>query len=95
MWWRPLLRQLGYDISVPTVLLNDNQGSIHLAWNGDSGNRSKAIDVKYHLIRQELRDKTIDLSYVATQHNVADVLTKGLARDRHRILTAALGVTRA
>ena len=95
MWWRPLLRQLGYDISAPTVLLNDNQGSIHLAWNGDNGNRSKAIDVKYHLIRQELRDKTIDLSYVATQHNVADVLTKGLARDRHRILTAALGVTRA
>lgn len=95
MWWKPLLKQLGYDTSAPTDLLNDNQGSIYLAWNGDNGTRSKAIDVKYHLIRQELRNKTIDLSYVATQHNIADVLTKGLARDRHRILTAALGVTRA
>ena len=79
----------------PTTLLNDNQGTIHLAWNGDNGTRSKRVDVKYHLIRQELRDKTIDLSYVATQHNIADILTKGLPRDRHRILTAALGVTRA
>jgi hypothetical protein len=95
MWWRPLLKQLGYDTSAPTVLLNDNQGSIFLACNGDNGTRSKAIDVKYHLIRQELRDRTIDISYVATQHNVADLLTKGLARDRHRLLTAALGVTRA
>jgi hypothetical protein len=93
MWWRPLLRQLNYNTSEPTTLFNDNQGSIALAWNGDNGTRSKAIDVKYHLIRQELRDKTIDLSYVATRHNIADLLTKGLARDRHRILTAALGVT--
>ena len=95
MWWRPLLKQLGYDTSTPTTLLNDNQGSIFLACNGDNGTRSKAIDVKYHLIRQELRNRTIELSYVATQHNIADILTKGLARDRHRILTAALGVTRA
>jgi transposase InsO family protein len=95
MWWRPLLMQLGYKISAPTALLNDNQGSIFLAHNGDNSTRSKAIDVKYHLIRQELRNRTIDLSYVATQHNVADLLTKGLARNRHRLLTAALGVTRA
>jgi transposase InsO family protein len=95
MWWRPLLRQLGFDISAPTALFNDNQGSIFLAQNGDNGTRSKAIDVKYHLIRQELRNKTIDLSYVATQHNVADILTKALARDRHRLLTTALGVTHA
>jgi hypothetical protein len=93
MWWRPMLNQLGYNISAPTSLFNDNQGSIFLAHNGDNGSRSKAIDVKYHLIRQELRNNTIDLTYVATQHNVADLLTKGLARNRHRLLTAALGVT--
>jgi hypothetical protein len=39
MWWRPLLSQLGYDISEPTTLLNDNQGSIALAWNGDNSIR--------------------------------------------------------
>jgi hypothetical protein len=95
MWWRPLLKQLGYDTSAPTLLLNDNQGSIQLAHNGDNSTRSKAIDVKYHLIRQELREKTINLSYVSTEHNVADILTKGLTRDRHRLLTAALGVAHA
>ena len=64
MWWRPLLRQLGYDTSAPTRLLNDNQGSIHLAHNGDNSTRTKAIDVKYHLIRQELRERTILLPVV-------------------------------
>ena len=93
MWWRPLLKQVGYDISAPTRLLNDNQGSIFLAHNGDNSTRSKAIDVKYHVIRQELRAKTIDLSYVATEHNVADILTKGLSRDRHRLLSATMGVS--
>ena len=95
MWWRPLLHQLGHDTSQPTPLLSDNQGTIHLAKNGDNSSRTKHVDVKYHLIRQEIRTQTVALSYISTQHNIADILTKGLTKERHRTLTAALGVTPA
>ena len=95
MWWRPLLRQLGHDLSQPTPLIGDNQATIQLAKNGDNSSRTKHVDIKYHLIRQEIRTQTVVLNYISTQHNIADILTKGLAKERHRTLTAALGLTPA
>jgi hypothetical protein len=95
MWWRSFLGELGHDISQPTPLFSDNQGSIQLAKNSDHHARTKHIDVKYHLIRQELIKRTVTLNHISTQHNIADVLTKGLVRERHNAFSAALGLTPA
>jgi transposase InsO family protein len=95
MWWRPFYRQLGHDTSQPTPLFVDNQATIQLAKNGDNSSRTKHVDIKYHLIRQEIRAQTVVLHYISTQHNIADILTKGLAKERHRTLTNALGLTPA
>jgi transposase InsO family protein len=93
MWWRSFLGELGLDVSQPTPLFSDNQGSIHLAKNSDHHARTKHIDVKYHLIRQELVKGTVTLNHVSTQHNIADILTKGLVRDKHNTFRAGLGLS--
>jgi gag-polypeptide of LTR copia-type len=92
VWWRSLLGELDHDVSHPTPLFNDNQGSIHLAKNADHHARTKHIDVKYHYIRQELIKRTITLNHVSTRDNVADLFTKALVRDKHAAFTRTLGI---
>ena len=60
-------------------VFEDNQGSIELAENTLSSARSKHDDVQFHFIRKVLRAKKIDVQYVASGEQHADVLTKSLA----------------
>ncbi|POM58553.1 mitochondrial protein [Phytophthora palmivora] len=54
--------------------------------------RAKYIDIKYHHIRDEVKRGEVIVEYCETATMLADILTKGLARPRHKDLTAALGV---
>ena len=83
IWWRSHLSGLGYDMSTPTTLLSDSQGSIALAQNPDEHARTKHIDIQYHFIRQHLATKTIKLLFIGTAEMAADLLTKALDRIAH------------
>jgi hypothetical protein len=93
IWWRQFLGELGYDISQPTPILGDNMGSLALAANPGHHERTKHIDVKYHLIREHLTVGAVTLKHVATQLNAADLLTKALPRDKHNSCMTLLGMT--
>ncbi len=45
-------------------------------------------------IREKLEDGVIRLDYCPTEHMEADVLTKGLSRNRHQRLVSAFGLGR-
>ena len=62
------------------ALYGDNQGSIALAKNPVNHQKSKHIDIKYHFLRSEVSSGRMNLVYVPTHDNVADVFTKGLGR---------------
>ena len=62
------------------TLYGDNQGSLALAKNPVKHHRSKHIDVRYHFIRDHIKKGTVDLHYVPTSDNQADVFTKALAK---------------
>ncbi|GFR97941.1 polyprotein [Elysia marginata] len=61
------------------VLYCDNQGAIALAKNPVKHQRSKHIDIKYHFIRDEVNHKGLELLYVPSENNVADIITKPLS----------------
>ena len=58
----------------------DNQGAMNLAKNPVHHQRTKHIDIKYHFIRLEIQEGKINLEYVPTEQNMADVFTKAVAR---------------
>ena len=62
------------------TLYGDNQGSLALAKNPVNHQRSKHIDIKYHFLRSEVSCGRMNLVYVPTHANVADVFTKGLSK---------------
>ena len=62
------------------ILYVDNQGAIALAKNPVFHQRSKHIDIRYHYIRLEVDNKNVELIYVPSEENVADIFTKPLTK---------------
>jgi hypothetical protein len=94
MWLRGLLEELG-SRQPPTRLWCDNQGSISLSKKPSTHQRTKHIDIKHHLIRELVERGVIELEYVATSLQDADILTKPLTGPRHAANVASLGLVRA
>ena len=74
-----LCKSLGLDLGGPVLLHGDNQGAIKLAQNPITHSRSKHIDIRHHLVRDLVERKVIQLDYLPTDQNLADILTKALA----------------
>ena len=54
--------------------------------------KSKHIEIKYHYIRDMVERGEVKLQYVATDKQIADVLTKPLARVKFEYFKEKLGV---
>ena len=82
---RNLLKSLSLEelIGKSTQILCDSQTAIAHAENYISNSRTKHIGIKYHFIREKVMDGTIELKYVRTDENLADILTKPLNKNLH------------
>jgi hypothetical protein len=95
IWLRRFLQEVCEDKfggSVPTVIFCDNQGAIALAKNPTNHARSKHIDTQTHWVREKVESGEIELQYISTKSQVADGLTKPLARDAFEQFRDAIGV---
>lgn len=66
------------DLSVEScTMYEDNQSAIAVASNTES-RRGKSIDIRYHSVREAVKNGEIDLMYVKSEDNIADIFTKPL-----------------
>ncbi|KAK3012400.1 hypothetical protein RJ639_010565 [Escallonia herrerae] len=87
-----LLMELHQTQDCPTKILVDNKSALELAKNPVFHERSKHIDTKYHFIRECVSKKEVELEYVKSQDQVADIFTKPLKIDVFHKLRMSLGV---
>ena len=80
---RNQMDELGYGDSEPTFVHEDNEGSIKIANNPRCHHRLKHIELKYHLTRDAIEDKTIVVVKIPTSDQTADVMTKPLMKKDH------------
>ena len=73
VWLNRLLSDIKATPQMPVVIKEDNQGTIAVARNPISHNRTKHIDIKFHYIRA-LENGVIDLMYCPTEQMAADIL---------------------
>ena len=74
------------------VLRIDNKSAISLSKNPVFHDRSKHIKTRYHFIRECIEEKKAEVEYVRTEEQLADILTKALARVRFQELHDKIGV---
>ena len=65
-------------ISKPLVIYCDNIAAVHFSQNNRSATRSKHFDIKYLFVREKVREFQTWIEYTATEHMLADPLTKDL-----------------
>ena len=92
IWLSALTRELGVGTQAPMTILTDSQGAMALAKNPEHHQRSKHIDIRYHFLRDQVTQGTIELLYVPTRDMAADQLTKPLSRDQHERCIRAMGL---
>ncbi len=85
---RELMKELGFKVDRPSLMLMDNQSAIAVVRNPEHHGRMKHVDIKHHWIRQEVRRKNLEVRFIPTTEMTADILTKPLARvlvEQHRL----------
>jgi len=92
IWLARLLSEFSNGEAEHVVLKVDNKPAIALAKNPVFHERSKHIDLKYHFIRDCVEAKKVELEFVPTEHQLADMLTKPLGRVRLAELRTRIGM---
>jgi hypothetical protein len=92
LWMLKLMLDLTGRDYFPITIKTDNTVAIILAKNPENHDKAKHIDVRYHFIRDEVEKGRIQLVYVESKKNLADLLTKSLCRQDHEFLTKSVGL---
>lgn len=91
-WLTMLLAEFGIPQSSAPLLYCDNLSARSLATNPVFHSRSKHIEIDCHFICDKVAAKLIQLKYVPTEAQVADIFTKPLSASCFHTLSAKLMV---
>ncbi|GJU38429.1 retrovirus-related pol polyprotein from transposon TNT 1-94 [Tanacetum coccineum] len=91
LWMRSQLTDYGLGFNkIPMYC--DNKSAIALSCNNVQHSRSKHIDIRFHFIKEHVENGVIELYFVNTEYQLADIFTKALARERIEFLINKLGM---
>nr|GEV84775.1 retrovirus-related Pol polyprotein from transposon TNT 1-94 [Tanacetum cinerariifolium] len=91
LWMRSQLTDYGFQFN-KIHLYYDNNSAIALCCNKVQHSRAKHIDVCYHFIKEQVENGIVELYFVRTKYQLADILTKPLSRERFNFFIDKLGM---
>ena len=90
--WKLALRQEMSGRSGPAMLLSDCLSAIKKLKRGEAGGRTKHLDIRAKAVADRMKRELVSLSYVPTEDNVADMLTKRLGFQKVKHLCDLIGL---
>lgn len=91
-WLVRVLKDLGWKTDNPVLFREDNQSTMKIVSNPKDTGRLKHIDVKYFYVRDLVENGSIQIEYVPSSEQQADLLTKGLPAPAFVKLRSSIGV---
>eukprot|EP00253_Pinus_taeda_P004541 PITA_04541 len=92
VWLRRMLADMHVSQTGPTPLFCNNQGVLKLAKNPVFHERTKHVETHCHYIRQYVEDGSVQLRYVPTTEQPAEIFTKPLGPDKFVKFRGSIGV---
>jgi hypothetical protein len=73
-------------------LYYDSESAIHLGNNSTFHSKTKYIQLRYHFIQSVLEDGHLKLEKIHTSQNPADMLTKGVTKEKLSSYSVSVGL---
>nr|GEW91957.1 hypothetical protein [Tanacetum cinerariifolium] len=90
-WMRTQLTYYGFHFDkIPMYC--DSKAAIAISCNPVQHSRTKHIDVTYHIIKEKVEKGIVELFFVGTEYQLADLFTKALPKERFKYLAGRLGM---
>nr|GFC67740.1 ribonuclease H [Tanacetum cinerariifolium] len=70
----------------------NSKAAIAISCNPVQHSRTKHIDVRYHFIKEKVEKGIVELFFVETEYQLADLFTKALPEERFKYLIIQLGM---
>nr|GEX50123.1 reverse transcriptase domain-containing protein [Tanacetum cinerariifolium] len=91
MLMRTQLKDYGFNYNkIP--LYYDSQSAIAISCNPIQNSRTKHIHTRYHFIKEQVENGIIELYFIRTEYQLADMFTKSLPEDRFKYLVRRIGM---
>ena len=91
IWLRRFLEYQGYNKLPPIKVWEDNKSCIDLITKSRNGKqRTRHLDIRYFYAKELIDNGLIDVKYVQTSDQEADLLTKGMTGENFSILVKKL-----
>ncbi|GJU37736.1 retrovirus-related pol polyprotein from transposon TNT 1-94 [Tanacetum coccineum] len=91
LWLRTQLTDYGFHFDkIPMYC--DLKAAISISCNPVQHSRTKHINVRYHFIKEQVEKGIVELFFVGTEYQLADLFTKALSEDRFKYLVRRLGM---
>jgi hypothetical protein len=90
-WICTIFLELGMQLA-PIPVYIDNQGSIFIGSNPVQEIHTKHINIKYHYVRECIAVEKIELYFVPSEDNTADIFTKNLGCLKFEKFRGQLGI---
>ncbi|KAJ9544789.1 hypothetical protein OSB04_024496 [Centaurea solstitialis] len=90
IWMRTQLRDYGFKFDKIPIYC-DSKSAIAISCNPVQHTKTKHIDIRYHFIKDHVEKGTIELYFVNTEFQLADLFTKALDEKRFNFLITKLG----
>ncbi|GKB90559.1 hypothetical protein Tco_0962831 [Tanacetum coccineum] len=91
LWMRSQLTDYGFQFNKIPLYCN-NKSAIALCCNNVQHSRAKHIDIRYHFINEQVENGIVELYFVRTEYQLADIFTKPLPQERFNFLIDKLGM---
>nr|GEY87830.1 Gag-Pol polyprotein [Tanacetum cinerariifolium] len=94
LWMRTQLTNYGFHFDkIPMYC--DSKAAITISCNPIQHSRTKHIDVRYHFIKEKVEKGIIELFFVGTEYQLADLFTEALSEERFKYLVRRLGTSQS
>nr|GEU46409.1 hypothetical protein [Tanacetum cinerariifolium] len=90
IWMRTQLLDYGYKYN-RILMYCDSKSVIAISCNLVQHSKTKHIDIRYHFIKEHVEKGTVELYFVGTEYQLADLFTKALPKECFEYLVHRIG----
>jgi hypothetical protein len=92
LYAREFLRHLGFPQTGPTTIHTDNKAMLELANTNKNFKSTKAVEIRYFQVREQISQRNISLVHTPSEFNIADFFTKPQVLKQHLLFRQFIGI---